>query len=769
MTRPHRPGAPQPPEPGAAETMAWCHEVLDASPDGVVLVDEETITFVNPRLVELSGRPREELVGRPLEDLVPESLRARHEELRHAYRRSPRTRGMGEGLPLRLRRADGSWLPVEVALAPLTVSGRPMTLATVRDVSARQAGDAERARLAQLLDLVPDSVVVVDLGSATIQHVNRAASALLGYPEDELVGMETARLLPTGHEEPDREPGASHPPLLTDGRRLHSVRLQARDGGVVDCEVHATMVDGPSGEPLLVNVVRDIGERLSLERRLRESEESLRTAFEQAPVGIAITRMAPSGAGTVVRANEALTTMLGYPAHGLEGTDPGDLRPVEDADGPEAMHRQVFTGELHGRTVTRRYLRPDGSSVWADVRATPMDVQADGDVLYLVHLVDVTRRFDAEVSARKQAQVTQCVADVASAALERRPEAVVIERIAVGAREVLEADTAAVLLSEGEGPRRRWGASVGALAEPLRAALEAGGDEVVAALAPPTAVAFDAPPPGSPESLTRAVGPMVLAPFGRVGSPPSGVVVACRAPGAVPFSDEDVERLARLATQTQVALHLGRARADQQRLALLEERQRIARELHDTVIQDVIGVGMQISSEIDAEVDTRRQERDLEWVARLEEATRNLRRAVFELRGSTRRASTHSDVTDLLAEASRMLAHFPSVTFSGPVDRLPPTVADDLVAVLREALANVARHAGATRTAVTVEVADGILTLTVEDDGVGVAGRPRIGYGLGYIEQRARRHGGDLTLGPGPAAGTRLVWTCPVHEEDAGH
>ena len=57
--------------------------------------------------------------------------------------------------------------------------------------------------------------------------------------------METARLFPSGHEEPDREPGASHPPLLTDGRHLHSVRLQARDGRVVDCEVHATMVDGP--------------------------------------------------------------------------------------------------------------------------------------------------------------------------------------------------------------------------------------------------------------------------------------------------------------------------------------------------------------------------------------------------------------------------------------------------------------------------------------------------------------------------------------------
>jgi signal transduction histidine kinase len=121
-----------------------------------------------------------------------------------------------------------------------------------------------------------------------------------------------------------------------------------------------------------------------------------------------------------------------------------------------------------------------------------------------------------------------------------------------------------------------------------------------------------------------------------------------------------------------------------------------------------------------------------------------------------------TDVSDLLAEASRMLGHVPTVTFRGPVDRLPPALADDLVAVLREALANVARHARATRTEVTVGVVGETLTLTVDDDGVGVDGRSRAGYGLDSVEDRARRHGGELSLGPGPAGGTRLAWTCPV-------
>lgn len=762
MTAPEHGDRPRPRGPDPADAFAGCRELLDASPDGVVLVEAGTIVFVNPRLEELSGRSCGDLVGRPVEELVPDGLRARHEELRRDYLGAPRPRPMGTGLPLQLRRADGGMVPVEVALAPLTTSAGPMTMATVRDVAARQAGEAERARLAQLIDLVPDSVIAVHVPSARIRHVNRAATRLLGYGEDELTGMRVARLLPDPPRTHGADADAPAGPLLVDGRQLQAVRLRARDGSVRHCEVHATAVEGSADGPLLVNVVRDIGERLELERRLRESEESFRTAFDQSPIGIAITRMSPDDRGVVVRANDALTGMLGYPPRALDGVDPEVLRPVEDTEGPEAVRRLVFTGELHSHTATRRYLRPDGSSVWVDVRATPLDVRADGDALYLVHAVDVTARLDAEVTARKQAQVTQCVADVARAALERRPEAVVIDRIAVGAREVLEACTGVVLLSEGDGTGRVWSTGDGDLAEVLRASLDAGGDDLVDLLVPPAAVALPAPPPGSPEPLATAVGPMVLAPFGGVGSPPSGCVVACRGPGAVPFSDEDVERLARLAAQTQVALHLGRARADQQRLALMEERQRIARELHDTVIQDVIGVGMQISADVDAETDAHRQERDLERVQRLEEATRNLRRAVFELRGSSLRSSTPNDVSDLLAEASRMLGHVPTVTFRGPVDRLPPALADDLVAVLREALANVARHARATRTEVTVGVVDETLTLTVDDDGVGVDGRSRAGYGLDSVEDRARRHGGELSLGPGPAGGTRLEWTCPV-------
>jgi signal transduction histidine kinase len=254
---------------------------------------------------------------------------------------------------------------------------------------------------------------------------------------------------------------------------------------------------------------------------------------------------------------------------------------------------------------------------------------------------------------------------------------------------------------------------------------------------------------------------VLLAPFGQPGVELHGGLVAARAPGRAPFTGEDAERLSRLATQTQAAAHFARGRADQERVALLEERQRIARELHDTVIQDVIAVGMVLSAEASRETDPARAARTLENVSRLESAAGNLRTAVFELRTDAGRGSLSASVAGIVEEASRVLGFFPTVTFSGPVDSLTDGLAEDLVGALREALANVARHSRATACAVSVTVARDTVELVVEDNGVGAGPGPRVGYGLGYLEDRALRHGGHLEVGAGPVAGTRLVWTCP--------
>jgi two-component system, NarL family, sensor histidine kinase DevS len=140
-----------------------------------------------------------------------------------------------------------------------------------------------------------------------------------------------------------------------------------------------------------------------------------------------------------------------------------------------------------------------------------------------------------------------------------------------------------------------------------------------------------------------------------------------------------------------------------------------------------------------------------------------IRTAIFELDSGTRRGLRHS-VLELASELSPMLGSRPGVTFAGPIDAgVPPAVADHLIAVLREALTNAAKHARATSLSVTVSVNDEV-TLEVVDDGTGiqspVAGG--VGMGLANMRSRAEKLGGTFEMQNVPGGGTRLRWRVPV-------
>ncbi|QIM20770.1 PAS domain S-box protein [Phycicoccus sp. HDW14] len=753
---PHDPGRTAATVPDLADADAWFREVVEGSPDGVLLVDDGVIRYVNRSLEQLSGWSREDLVGRSPEHLVPPRRRQRHVALRTAFAREPRPRPMGEAPDLELLRADGTTRAVEMALAPVAVGDRTLTVATVRDVSRRRVAEAERARLAHIVDLVPDSIVVVDLTTERVVEVNRAAPLLLGRPASELRGLPVAALAAGGS-----------PVLLEDGRSLHEQLLRTGDGAVVECEVHARTISTPDG-PRLVNVVRDVSGRLDLERRLRAQEESFRIAFDQAPVGIALTERDSVGERTILRANPAFTAMFGYEPGELDGRDPALLRPPGSRIGPGSTRPH---DDLVDRTVVRPYARKDGSGLWAEVRASRLDSGSEERPRFLVHAVDVTDRVRGEQASRRHAAVTECIADVARAALEHRDEDGVFERIARGAAEALGADATAVLLVDrpDEPEAVVGGHRVVATSGPLTARLTGGlespaGRRLVVDLLGPRSVAASLTARAA-DALGPEVGSLAAARFGTDGATPVGGILACRRHGDPPLTADDLDQLARLAVQSQMAVHLSRARADQERVILLEERQRIARELHDTVIQDVIALGMEISAEVDRERDPVRQARDLDRIARLEEVTRTLRRAVFQLRSGTHRGSLAREVAAVVGESERVLGHAPSITFSGSLDRLGNELAADLLGALREALSNVARHARAQHTGVAVRVVDDEVVLTVEDDGVGTEDSAPAGYGLHSMGERAERHDGSVRVGSGVGRGTRVEWRCPVRGE----
>lgn len=232
-----------------------------------------------------------------------------------------------------------------------------------------------------------------------------------------------------------------------------------------------------------------------------------------------------------------------------------------------------------------------------------------------------------------------------------------------------------------------------------------------------------------------------------------------------PFTDVDEELAIALAAAAAIAIDNARLSTQSQEMRLLEDRERIARDLHDTVIQRLFATGLALQGAQRLTDRPELQERLAQAVDDLDVTVRQIRSAIFEL--DTRRIpgrSVRREVLDLAGESVRALGYEPTVRFDGPVDAVVgDEVAEHLLATLREAIANVARHAEAGSCTVELRAGDH-LTLEVVDDGKGgVAGPTAVGHGMRNMSHRAETLGGTLHVEPGPGGrGTLLRWTVPI-------
>ncbi len=198
-------------------------------------------------------------------------------------------------------------------------------------------------------------------------------------------------------------------------------------------------------------------------------------------------------------------------------------------------------------------------------------------------------------------------------------------------------------------------------------------------------------------------------------------------------------------------------------VSMLEERERIARDLHDTVIQHLFAVGMSLQA-VEAQITDAGVRTRVQWaVDHLDETIREVRSVIFGLQSSRGPGGLRARIADLASDATRSLGFEPRVRFDGLVDAgVDADVGEQLLAALREALSNVARHAKATRVDVIVEVDDQAVTLRVVDDGVGVSADAVRGHGLANLEARAGALGGTCTIAPADGHGTRVEWRVPT-------
>ncbi|MFE3119406.1 sensor histidine kinase [Streptomyces niveus] len=244
-----------------------------------------------------------------------------------------------------------------------------------------------------------------------------------------------------------------------------------------------------------------------------------------------------------------------------------------------------------------------------------------------------------------------------------------------------------------------------------------------------------------------------------------GVLLLARLSSGALFTPAETAPLQAFAAQAALAMELaGRRRAAEQ-MSVLEDRDRIAQDLHDLAIQRLFATGMTLQSVVRFVDHPGAQERLLRAVDDLDETIKIIRSTIFGLRVQEAGRSKHrlrSRATDTVQQAVRSLGFTPSLRMEGLLDTdVPPETAEHVVAVLAEALSNVARHAHATSASVALVVRGGTLTLSVSDNGVGV-GTSRRRSGLGNLARRARGLGGTMTVEAPDDGGTRLVWTVPV-------
>lgn len=215
-------------------------------------------------------------------------------------------------------------------------------------------------------------------------------------------------------------------------------------------------------------------------------------------------------------------------------------------------------------------------------------------------------------------------------------------------------------------------------------------------------------------------------------------------------------------TQVALVLDFGARDRDRRLLSLLEDRDRIARDLHDLVIQRLFAVGLQLQGAGRLVTRTPVQERLHSAVTELDATIRDIRATIFELHHRPGDSSLRADLRELIAGYGTTLGFAPVAQFDGPLDTsLDDDTQVQVLAVLREALSNVVRHARATSCQVQVLLLGGHLVVQVDDDGVGVPDAIQES-GIRNVRERATAIGGSVTLTPRRPRGTSLRWQVPV-------
>jgi signal transduction histidine kinase len=258
----------------------------------------------------------------------------------------------------------------------------------------------------------------------------------------------------------------------------------------------------------------------------------------------------------------------------------------------------------------------------------------------------------------------------------------------------------------------------------------------------------------------------------KVKGQPVGDLYLTNRQGAAEFGADDQTLVERFAAHAGLAIENARLSERVQALAVVEERERIGRDLHDGIIQRIYGVtlGLDDVPEIALRDPAAAAERVDRAIDALHDAIREIRTFIYGLRPGLDDEGTMGSALESLAEETRLNTTMQIEVTAPSVEGLSPTIRGELVSIAREALSNAVRHAAATRTTLQIGEVDGQLKLQIADDGTGFdADAPEVDghQGLANMRRRAESLGGKLVLESAPGGGTRIIVTVPLPERAA--
>lgn len=597
-----------------------------------------------------------------------------------------------------------------------------------------------------LLDALPDGIVAVD-SNGRIRLVTRELAKLSGYTAEELLGRPVETLIPTRHHAAHvgHRTGyriAGHPNRSMGGNLR--IVLLAKDGSEIPVDIGLSPLETPAGT-LVVGAVRDARQRIANERDLRDSQER----FQLLVNGVRdyALYMMDTG-GRVVSWNSGAQMITNYRSEEIIGQSFSVFFTDEDVQSGRPGEILRVAAEAGHYDEQGWRVRKGGAHFWADVAMTALRDETG----QLRGFSKVTR--DITEFKRGQDRI-QAILEIGQAILAGEPAEKLLATVCRRAREIAGAAVATISMPAGDGKHLSIQVADGARADVL----------------PGVLMRFDRSPAGEAFRTGRSVnridprkGPTMVVPLKAAGLVFGALEVANQL-GDPAFGPEQQQVVELFAAQASVAVEYTRARDDLGRLAILEDRERIGRELHDGVIQSLFAVGMNLQATSLVASQPEVADRLDRAVTELDHAIHDLRNYIFGLRPGLLADRQLDQAIRRLAEDAAEESELTMVTDVDPrlAARLSP-IAGDIVQLVREALSNAVRHAGPGTCRVTLSEDAGWAVLQISDDGRGfdatVPGSG--GQGLANLRERATALKGSMELEAVPGRGTTVRIRLPL-------